>query len=109
MGLEEETREVTGVVLQNESSQGEEQEAESEEVALPHNAEEESGSNAEEESGSNAEEQSGSNSEEVSNAEEQSGSNAEEEPVSSAVLPASITWKILMTAAIEFCTVASWW
>merc|ERR1712157_524401 len=115
--MEEETREVTGVVLQNEASRGEEQEAESEEVALPHNAEEESGSNAEEESGSNAEEQSGSNSEEVSNAEEQSGSNAEEhsgsnveeEPVSSAVLPASITWQFLMTAAIEFCTVASWW
>merc|ERR1712157_445131 len=107
--MEEERREVTGAVLQNEASQGEEQEAESEEVAVPHNAEEESGSNAEEQSGSNSEEVSNAEEQSGSNAEGQSGSNVEEEPVSSAVLPASITWKILMTAAIEFCTVASWW
>merc|ERR1712176_943771 len=107
--MEEEAREVTGAVLQNEASQGEEQEAESEEAAVPHNAEEESGSNAEEQSGSNSEEVSNAEEQSGSNAEEHSGSNVEEEPVSSAVLPASITWKILMTAAIEFCTVASWW
>merc|ERR1712003_362125 len=84
--LEEETREVTGAVLQNEASQGEEQEAESEEAAVPHNAEEESGSNAEEQSGSNSEEVSNAEEQSGSNAKEQSGSNVEEEPVSSRAL-----------------------